>query len=339
MQDTGLSLIIVFATACGQVTTNEPDALADGSGTDVATDGPLAPSCRGLAATCGPSGTSNCCGNSVVLGGTYARSYDVSGDGTYPSANYGATVSDFQLDTYEVTVGRFRQFVTAGQGIQTNPPVSGMYAHPRIAGSGWDPNWNSSLATDMSALIAAVKCQVTYQTWTDTPGNNENRPMNCITWYEAMAFCGWDGGFLPTESEWNYAATGGADQRAYPWSSPPGFLGIDSTRASYQCSGDGTAGCAVTDLIAVGTKPAGNGRWDQSDLAGNVWEWALDWFTSQYSQNPYVDCADLTPSTSRVIRGGDYGDVVAHMRTGDRYSGFAPGNRGPNVGVRCARKL
>ncbi|MCX5743980.1 MAG: SUMF1/EgtB/PvdO family nonheme iron enzyme [Proteobacteria bacterium] len=198
----------------------------------------------------------------MVPGGTYARSYDVSGDGRYPDGSYGATVSDFRLDKYEVTVGRFRQFMAAGLGTQANAPLVGAGAHPNIAASGWNASWNGSLATDMAALVAAVKCNATYQTWTDVPGGNESRPMNCIDWYEAMAFCAWDGGFMPTEAEWNYAATGGSEQRAYPWSSPPGFLGIDDTRASYfstDCLGDGMPGCALTDPTVVGTKPAGDG--------------------------------------------------------------------------------
>ena len=56
-----------------------------------------------------------------------------------------------------------------------------------------------------------LKCYPGYQTWLDTPGTptEEDYPINCIDWYEAFAFCIWDGGYLPTEAEWGYAAAGG----------------------------------------------------------------------------------------------------------------------------------
>jgi formylglycine-generating enzyme len=53
-----------------------------------------------------------------------------------------------------------------------------------------------------------LACHSTNQTWTDTVGSHENLPINCINWYEAYAFCIWDGGFLPSDAESEYAAAG-----------------------------------------------------------------------------------------------------------------------------------
>ena len=296
-------------------------------------------SCAGLAMTCGASGGDSCCNSPEVPSGSYDRSYDLAGDGNSGNTSFPAMVSDFRLDKYEVTVGRFRMFVNAGMGTQARPPPPGAGAHVNNAESGWDASWNANLVTDTDALVAAVKCSSTFQTWTDTPAANEHRPMNCISWYEAMAFCAWDGGYLPTEAEWNYAATGGDQQRAYPWSSPPGALTpIDGSHASYNdgtnCVGDGTAGCGLTDLVAVGTKPSGDGRWGHSDLAGNVFEWVLDWYATY--TNPCMDCARLDTQSYRVLRGGSYGGDVSYLRAGYRYIG-TPAGRNSGIGLRCAR--
>lgn len=258
-----------------------------------------------------------------------------------------ATVSDFRLDKYEVTVGRFRAFVMAGMGTQANPPREGAGAHPNNPMSGWNKDWTANLAMDQPALISAVSCNMKFQTWT---GDNDNRPMNCITWYEAMAFCVWDGGYLPTEAEWNYAAAGGPMQRAYPWSNPPEALIIGDDFASYKsipdpnnkpdvtaCLGDGNSECELTDLVIVGSKPRGDGRWGQSDLTGNVWEWTLDWRVDYAAS--CVNCAALDPTSpmERVHRGGSFiNDMQKNLRTGTRGSA-SPASRGIDVGVRCAR--
>jgi formylglycine-generating enzyme len=312
----------------------------DGPG-DVSIDGAPSPqflSCVGLATTCGASGNDSCCNSPDVPAGSYDRSYDLANDGNSGSTMFPATVSKFRLDKYKVTVGRFRAFVNAGMGTQSSPPSAGAGAHVKIAGSGWDANWNAGLVTNTVALAANIKCDPTFQTWTDTPAANEHRPMNCITWYEAMAFCVWDGGYLPTEAEWNYAAAGGDEQRAYPWSSPASSLTLDGSHASYDdgtnCVGDGMAGCALTDLVAVGTKPVGNGRWGQSDLAGDVFEWTLDWEAAYASL--CTDCANLMPTSNREVRGGSFRHVAPNLRTGSRNPG-APWFRGNDLGVRCAR--
>lgn len=306
----------------------------DGRDDDVA-----APSCASLAATCGASGDDSCCSSPQVPGGTYHRTYDLAGDAISGSTDFPAKVSAFRLDRYEITVGRFRAFVAAGMGTRANPPATGAGAHAAIAGSGWNAAWNQSLPVDTAALTAAVQCNATSQTWTSSPGANESRPMNCITWYEAMAFCAWDGGYLSTEAEWNYAAAGGAQQRAYPWSGAGAQLVLDAQRASYNdgagCVGDGQAGCAVTDLVKVGSKPAGDGRWGHSELGGNVMEWALDLGDYPY-QMPCEDCAMLGGTGTRAIRGGHFNLIPQGMRTGVR-GGVPPVVRNAGYGARCAR--
>lgn len=251
-----------------------------------------------------------------------------------------ATISNFRLDKYEVTVARFRAFVNAGMGTQTSPPTAGAGAHAKIPGSGWDANWNTFLAENPAALAAAMRCDATFETWTDMPGANENRPANCLTWYEAMAFCAWDGGYLPTEAEWNLAAAGGDEQRAYPWSIPPAsLLGLDSSHASYSddtgCVGDGMPGCTRADLTMVGNKSAGDGRWGQSDLAGNVSEWMLDVYATTYV-NPCTDCTVLSGASARVLRGGAFVTVAVGLRAAGRTARI-PTARDTAVGVRCAR--
>lgn len=328
-----LTLVVswLVVAGCGRV---RFDPIGDGvvDASRDSDDGVLAPSCAGLESSCGPTGTSSCCDSSLVPGGTFYRSFDVGTDNAYTDMTNPATVSDFRLDTYEVTVGRFRQFVNAGMGTQTNPPPSGAGARMldgMTGQGGWDPAWNASLVADTAALIAAVKCSATYQAWVDTPGVNDTLPINCITWYEAFAFCTWDGGFLPTEAEWNYAAAGGSEQRAYPWSSPASSLALDCTYAN---SDPTCVNSPIGGVNRVGSEsPAGDGRWGHADLIGNLWELTLD-FQGPY-ENPCGDCVNLTPASSRVTRGGAFGDTA---RGASRYFSL-PVPRNDTFGIRCAR--
>ena len=289
-----------------------------GDGTDTGTR----PSCAGLSATCGPSGNESCCASLLVPGGTFNR--------TNSGNDHPATVSDYYLDKYEITVGRFRVFVNAGMGTQSNPPAAGAGAHPLITGSGWNPAWNANLPADPAALNAARTRSLPLSTWTATPGDNENRPQNYLDWYTAFAFCAWDGGRMPTDAEWNYATAGGSEQRKHPW----GAADADYTMASYDCMGDGVSGCSLTDFILVGTKPAGNGRWGHADLAGNVWEWTLDCFGED--QMPCNDCANLLDPTFRIMEGGSAGNPDTYLGPGD-YARLTPGQTNAEIGARCAR--
>jgi formylglycine-generating enzyme required for sulfatase activity len=279
-------------------------------------------SCLGLATLCGADGNESCCASGAVPGGTYYRGYDGL---TFTDRGYAATVSPFRLDTFEITVGRFRQFVAAYPG---NLPVAGAGKNPHDASDpGWDASWTAIMPADRNELAAALACDATKQTWTESAGDHEARPANCMTWYEAFAFCVWDGGRLPTEAEWNDAAAGGSEQRAYPWSSEPTSTAIDDTYAIY-------CGSACGGTANVGAKPKGNGKWGQADLGGNVSEWLLDgdavWTPT------CTDCADTADELNRVVRGGGYADDASYLLSASRLTVGRP-SRTPRIGSRCAR--
>lgn len=272
------------------------------------------PSCVGLADTCGADGTASCCAASLVPGGTFDRSNLK----TAP-----ATVSDFTLEDYEVTVGRFRQFVAvftrsvvpAGAGKNPNDPND----------LGWSSAWNTALPATAAALTAALSCGGG-STYTAAAGANENLPITCVSWFEAYAFCAWDGGRLPTEAEWNYAAAGGAEERTYPW----GTTAPTDSEAVF-CPG------SCSKLQSVGSRAAGNGKWGHADLVGNAWEWNADAYANPYAAS-CTDCTNDSASASalRVFRGGSAGNDASYLLSASRY------NRDPSahsgfVGLRCAR--
>jgi formylglycine-generating enzyme required for sulfatase activity len=323
------------------------------------------PSCRDTAKTgCGVANES-CCTPIAVPGGTFNRR---------GAKDLPATVSPFVLDKYEVTVGRFRAFVAAGGATRANPPKDGAGGHPKIAASGWRSEYVAYLPADTAALLALLRSSG--GSWTDAPGANEGKPINRVSWMLAFAFCAWDRGRLPTYAEWDFAAAGGAQQRYYPWSSPPDATTISTDRAAYDCAysaparacppsycnADGSTPCNATtcaslggacvtppctgcaspaDIAPVGVLALGAGRWGHLDLAGNVGEMVLD--ANAALPVPCNDCARLVTFNSQdrikepfIVAGGSWSSSAGALRTASS-SSISDDETDADVGFRCAR--
>jgi len=282
------------------------------------------PSCGGMIASCGPDENEQCCASSLVIGGTFFR-------GTEQDAP--ATISDFKLDVYEVTVGRFRKFKAAWDAGYRPNEGDGKHDHVRggtgllgpaqLDESGWNRDWEEFVDTGDVARLSGGDPAAT---WTSSPGDDENLPLNFINWYESLAFCIWDHGFLPSEAEWEYAATGGAEpdgERPYPW----GATEPSCDYANYDACDGGVS-------IVGSRSPQGDGRFGHSDLAGSLYEWVLDFSTENYV-SPCEDCSNLVESAQRVIRGG-YWDLAAKDITTSSHSATNPLTRSNAIGARCA---
>ena len=241
------------------------------------------------------------------------------------------TIGGFYLDKYEVTVARIRKFVDAYQ--MGWRPLPGEGAHPKIEGSGWQADFDDQLPAG-NEFTSSLNCAVSssdFVPWSDTPQGKEDYPANCLDFYTAYAFCIWDGGRLPTEAEWEYAAAGGDENRLYPW-------GQDAP--TEEIISPGCTNLSVCPL-PVGSSPLGKARWGQEDMGSSWEEWTRDSYASdaysQITEATSINPAQLAESNAHILRGGTSafdGDNRTALRISatDGISSF-------RFGVRCARDL
>jgi formylglycine-generating enzyme required for sulfatase activity len=156
-----------------------------------------------------------------------------------------------------------------------------------------------------------------------------DHPVVLVSWSDAVTFCQWVGGRLPTEAEWEKAA--GWDDAAqqkyvYPWGDDPPTC---ERALFYGCQPRGTT-------VPVGSKsPAGDSWCGAADMAGNVVEWVRDWYDRDYygvstGDNPTGPELGLYKAT----RGGGWASTLDSLRVAHR-GNLDPETRYDHLGFRC----
>jgi formylglycine-generating enzyme required for sulfatase activity len=173
-------------------------------------------------------------------------------------------------------------------------------------------------------------------------GRSEH-PQNTVTWEQAGNVCAWiaPSGRLPSEAEWEYAASGPV-HRKYPWGDAPqpycylelAVFDDDGNGRPWGCVDCVAEGCSGTS--PVGTMPKGASYVGALDMAGNVSEWCQDNWHDNYDGAPSDGSAWLGTSKHRVFRGGRFSNGPDDQRCAYRNHYTVASATTVVQGVRCA---
>jgi formylglycine-generating enzyme required for sulfatase activity len=219
-------------------------------------------------------------------------------------------VPPFWIDLTEVTQAQYAEFL-ADTGYR--PP----YVDEEWAGDGWD--WDGATP----------------------PADTRDHPVVLVNWHDARAYCGWAGKRLPTESEWQLAVLGPADdERPWPWGNDydPARLNHGTLLPPNYDDSDG-----YERTSPVGSFPRGASRYGLQDGFGNAWEWTADHRVGTWDQilgerrgDTIVDPHTAPSGLYAAVRGGAYFFDFRPNPAGER-SAFLDELRRKSSGFRCAR--
>jgi formylglycine-generating enzyme len=246
-------------------------------------------------------------------------------------------VEPFYIDRHTVTNIQFREFVAAtgyvteaerfGWSFVFYPPGAAQNLQ-HVPGLQW---WR----------------RVDGATWAHPEGadsgvrDRDGYPAVHVSWNDAAAYAAWAGKRLPTETEWEFAARGGLQQKRFPWGdelTPDGVHLCNIWQGDFpdfNSVEDGYEGAAPVD--AYPANPFG-----LQVITGNTWEWCSDWFSADHHRYATrVNPVGPVEGGTRSMRGGSY---LCHASYCNRYrvaarSSNTPDSATSNIGFRCVRDV
>jgi len=270
-------------------------------------------------------------------------------------------VDPFSIDRFAVTNARFAAFVEATGYVTVAERPLDPANFPGAPEENLQPG---SLVFTMTP--GPVDLRHLSQWWTWTPGaswrcpegpsssteGRKDHPVVHVAYEDAEAYATWAGKALPTEAEWEFAARGGLEGAMYTWGDAPENPG---QRLANYWHGEfpWRAEPGFGGTTPVGSFPP-NG-YDLYDMAGNVWDWTVDWYADVHPadadkpccvpQNPrgasidesYDPAQPQFPIPRKVIKGGSFGCADSYCMR------YRPAARRPqmvdtgmsHIGFRC----
>ncbi|HYW73776.1 MAG TPA: ergothioneine biosynthesis protein EgtB [Pyrinomonadaceae bacterium] len=226
-------------------------------------------------------------------------------------------LEDFQIDRAPVSVGDYLEFISDGgyrnfrwwhsagwEKVNTEHWQAPLY---------WEQHDGAWMIRDFAGLHRAA--------------DKSNEPVSHVSFLEAAAYAKWAGKRLPTEAEWEKAATLSAQgqRQSFPWGDEP----ADETRANLFENG-------LWSVAPIGSFPQGKTAPGCHQMIGDVWEWT----TSDYVPYPgfkseFDEYNDKWFVSQKVLRGGSFATPQIHIRSTYR-NFFYPHERWMVAGFRCA---
>ena len=216
------------------------------------------------------------------------------------------------MDKYLVTNAQFKDFIDANPNWQV-PLWLGNSFFPKYRDEDYLKDWYKG----------------------NYPKGKANHPVNWVSWHAAMAYAKWVGKRLPTEAEWEKAARGGMTRQKYPWGNT-----IHASSANYDTH--------VSETTPIDAYPPN--RYGLYDIVGNLSEWCLDEWDSEFyessqNHNPVSggSISDIIENLrktrkARVIRGGSWYSSAPETCVSSR-SRSAPWKTASTTGFRCVKPI